>query len=247
VRIRSLASQFHEFVQAMPFLSKTKTSVTWAIVFALVSSWLAVGNAQATSIISGTAKVTDGDTIKISGTKIRIHGIDAPEGKQTCKLPDKIIRCGAIATDAMKKLVKGITVTCQQTDTDRYGRTIAICRANGVDIGQRLVQTGWAIAYRRYSTRYVVDEDAARAGKLGMWKGEFVKPWEWRRGVRLSSNKQKLSTTGCKIKGNISKSGRIYHVPESRWYDQTKIDEGSGEKWFCKVEDAEQAGWRPPT
>jgi endonuclease YncB( thermonuclease family) len=211
-----------------------------------VSSWPAVGNAQAASTISGQAIVTDGDTIKINNANIRIHGIDAPESKQTCKRMVETIRCGALATDAMKELVSGHTVTCEQTDTDRYSRVVAICRVNGIDIGQRLVQTGWAVAYRRYSTRYATDEDAARAGKLGMWQGEFVKPWNWRQGARLQSATATSGKTGCKIKGNISKSGRIYHVPGSRWYDRTKIDEGKGEKWFCNASEAEQAGWRPP-
>jgi hypothetical protein len=53
-------------------------------------------------------------------------------------------------------------------------------------------------------------------------------------------------TSGCKIKGNISKSGKIYHGPGSRWYDRTKIDEAKGEKWFCSTSEAEQAGWRAP-
>jgi hypothetical protein len=102
------------------------------------------------------------------------------------------------------------------------------------------------LLYRRYSTRYVADEDAARAGKQGMWQGEFVKPWDWRRGVRLKSASATTGKTGCKIKGNISKSGKIYHMPGSRWYDRTKIDEAKGEKWFCSSSDAEQAGWRSP-
>ena len=68
-------------------------------------------------------------------------------------LSGKVIRCGAMATTEMKKLVNGYTITCQQTDTDRYGRVVAICSAEGIDIGQRLVQSGWAVAYRRYSAR----------------------------------------------------------------------------------------------
>jgi hypothetical protein len=50
----------------------------------------------------------------------------------------------------------------------------------------------------------------------------------------------------CRIKGNISERGHIYHAPGSRWYDETKIDESKGERWFCTVEEAEKAGWRPP-
>jgi endonuclease YncB( thermonuclease family) len=238
--------RLREFIQIISFLSQMKTSVIMVAALIHISPWLVIGNAQAAETIAGPATVTDGDTLKINNKKIRVHGIDAPESKQTCKLRDRVIRCGTLATSAMEKLVTGNEVKCQQTDTDRYGRTIAICRANGVDVGRRLVQTGWAVAYRRYSTRYVGDEDAARAGKLGMWQGEFVMPWDWRRGVRLQSASATSNETGCKIKGNISKSGKIYHVPGSRWYDRAKIDEGRGERWFCNSSEAEQAGWRSP-
>jgi endonuclease YncB( thermonuclease family) len=51
---------------------------------------------------------------------------------------------------------------------------------------------------------------------------------------------------GCRIKGNISQNGRIYHVPGSPSYDQTKIDTSKGERWFCSEAEARAAGWRPP-
>ena len=52
---------------------------------------------------------------------------------------------------------------------------------------------------------------------------------------------------GCRIKGNInSKGDRIYHVPGSPDYENTKIDESKGERWFCSVEEAREAGWRAP-
>jgi endonuclease YncB( thermonuclease family) len=50
----------------------------------------------------------------------------------------------------------------------------------------------------------------------------------------------------CRIKGNISQSGRIYHVPGSSYYDHTTIDESKGERWFCSEAEARAAGWRPP-
>lgn len=50
----------------------------------------------------------------------------------------------------------------------------------------------------------------------------------------------------CAIKGNISSSGRIYHVPGSPHYDATKIDESKGERWFCTEDEARAAGWRAP-
>ena len=47
-----------------------------------------------------------------------------------------------------------------------------------------MVRNGWALAYRRYSMDYVDDEAAARQARVGMWRGKFVAPWEWRRGRR---------------------------------------------------------------
>ena len=47
-----------------------------------------------------------------------------------------------------------------------------------------LVKNGWALAYRRYSKAYVGQEQAAQAAGRGMWRGEFVMPWDWRKGVR---------------------------------------------------------------
>ena len=50
------------------------------------------------------------------------------------------------------------------------------------------------------------------------------------------------------IKGNRSSSGeRIFHTPDSAYYDRTEIDESKGEVWFCTEEDAISAGWRPPS
>jgi endonuclease YncB( thermonuclease family) len=50
----------------------------------------------------------------------------------------------------------------------------------------------------------------------------------------------------CRIKGNISESGRIYHVPGSEWYGRTQIDASRGERWFCSEAEAQAAGWRAP-
>ena len=58
---------------------------------------------------------------------------------------------------------------------DRYGRV------GGEDVNATMVRHGWALAYRRYSTDYEDDEDDARAAKVGLWAGEFMPPWEWRK------------------------------------------------------------------
>lgn len=131
--------------------------------------------------ISGPVRVIDGDTLEIEGKKIRLFGIDAPELNQTCEWPNQTIQCGEIAKTAMMDLVAGAKVICQEKDTDRYGRTVAVCFAEGFDIGRNMVHTGWALAYRKYSMDYVDTESKAQQAKHGMWKGEFVLPWEWRK------------------------------------------------------------------
>ena len=52
----------------------------------------------------------------------------------------------------------------------------------------------------------------------------------------------------CRIKGNINvDSGeRVYHTPDSPWYERTEIDTEAGEQWFCTEREAQAAGWRAP-
>ncbi len=95
--------------------------------------------------IAGPAKVIDGDTIEISGQWIRLHGIDAPEGRQTCGRDTVTWLCGAEATRALRRFIDGRRATCQEHDVDRYGR-IAFCHAGGQDLNGRLVAEGMALA-----------------------------------------------------------------------------------------------------
>ena len=76
------------------------------------------------------------------------------------------------------------SVACRILDTDRYGRLIAVCHRDGVNLNAWMVRDGHALAYRRYSGDYVSHENAARARRVGVWQGRFVAPWDWRRGVR---------------------------------------------------------------
>ena len=90
-------------------------------------------------------------------------------------------RCGWEATNALANIVGKHWVTCSKRDTDRYGRVVAVCRAGPINLNAWMVGNGWAVAYRRYSKDYVRDEDDAKAGRKGMWRGEFMMPWDWRR------------------------------------------------------------------
>ena len=135
--------------------------------------------------ITGVASVTDGDSLEIRGIRIRLHGVDAPESRQLCTRPSgQAWRCGQQAALALSDRIGRRSVSCVARDTDRYGRTIAVCSLDGVDLNGWMAGEGWAVAYRRYSRDYVNDEaDARRAGR-NIWSGTFVMPWDWRRGVR---------------------------------------------------------------
>lgn len=132
--------------------------------------------------VTGTASVIDGDTIEIHGRRIRLWGIDAPESTQTCKIARKPWRCGQRAALALWDQIKYRVVTCEHRDTDRYGRMVAVCTVGGRDIAGWLVSEGWAVDYPQYSDgAYAVREGIAALRRRGMWQGEFVYPWEWRR------------------------------------------------------------------
>ena len=134
--------------------------------------------------LSGRARVTDGDTIKIGKTRIRLFGIDAPEIKQTCAVNGKVWDCGHKARQALVKAIGKWLVRCEEKDRDQYKRVVAICIAGGVNLNSLMVRDGWALAYRRYASDYEQDELVARDGKLGLWQGAFVPPWNWRRSRR---------------------------------------------------------------
>ena len=160
----------------------------------LVSLFLLVPSVVVADI-TGKPRVIDGDTIEIAGERIRLHGIDAPESKQTCTDKDgKEWRCGQDATFALANLIQNHWITCKGDGRDRYGRLIAVCFAGPYDLNAMMVQRGWALAYRRYSSEYVDEEADAKANKDGLWRGEFVPPWEWRRGKRLPE------TTGMRLR-----------------------------------------------
>ena len=131
--------------------------------------------------LTGIASVIDADTIELHGTRIRLVGIDAPEGRQTCDLDGQPWRCGQAAALALADHIEGKTLDCRGDDLDRYGRRLTVCYIGTEDVNGWLVSEGWAMAYRRYSVAYVPQEDSARIGRRGIWAGTFQMPWDWRK------------------------------------------------------------------
>lgn len=145
---------------------------------------ISIGHAYAADLIIGRASVVDGDTLEITGERIRLDGIDAPESWQQCQDAEAVdYRCGAVAAKALDEfLAQSRPTECRRVSRDRYGRTVAVCtRADGADIPSWLVRHGHALDWPKYSKgRYAPQQHAARAAKEGMWAGGFVEPWEAR-------------------------------------------------------------------
>ncbi len=134
---------------------------------------------------SGQFAVIDGDSLRKDGAEFRLHAIDAPELNQTCTSASGTeYACGREARDELRHLVSGAKLDCRVTDTDRYGRAVAICSAGHAEINAEMVRSGWALAYRSHGLDYVAEEDAARAARLGIWQGRFERPEDWRRRQR---------------------------------------------------------------
>ena len=141
--------------------------------------------------LSGEVTVIDGDTVVLHGpgasTTIRLHGIDAPESGQLCSIMGETSQCGRESTSALKSEISDREVTCHPKTTDRYDRVVAVCFVGGKDLSAYMVRSGWAMAYRKYSQDYVALENRAAAGKLGIWRGGFTAPWEYRKALKSHS------------------------------------------------------------
>ena len=126
-------------------------------------------------------KIIDGDTIHLNGEKIRFTGIDTPELKQTCTKNNEVILCGIEARKLLIKKIGQNEVQCKKEGKDQYKRTLAECFVNDVSLSSYLVRKGYAFAYRKYSKKFVNDEEYAKKNNFGMWSMNFEYPWDFRK------------------------------------------------------------------
>tara|TARA_B100001175_G_C19007442_1_gene401840 strand:+ start:14 stop:493 length:480 start_codon:yes stop_codon:yes gene_type:complete len=134
-----------------------------------------------TSIKLQDIEITDGDTIKINGERIRFSGIDTPELKQVCVKDGAKNLCGIKAKEILADKIANNKVNCLSEGKDQYKRTLAECFVNDESLSSYLVRSGYAFAYRKYSNKFIKDEDYARMKKIGMWSMEFKYPWDYRK------------------------------------------------------------------
>ena len=126
-------------------------------------------------------KIIDGDTIHLNKEKIRFTGIDTPELKQTCSKNNEIIYCGIEARQLLIDKIGKNQVYCIREGKDQYNRTLAECFIKDLSLSKFLVREGYAFAYRKYSKKFINDENYARKKSMGMWSMKFEYPWDWRK------------------------------------------------------------------
>lgn len=221
--------------------------------FLLAISLLVVAGSAQSETFSGTFRVVDGDTLDFEGEVIRLLDMDAPETGQKCRRGGKSYQAGVEALNWLKELTRA-GVACEAGKQDKYGRWLGTCTlSNGRDLGQAMVLNGWAFTYRDTPT-YAKEQAQAAENGFGVHAGDCEKPWDFR-DQKWTKGAETAPDPNCPIKGNISKSGRVYHTPWSQWYGKTKITttncESDGgarycEQWFCNEGQARSAGWRAP-
>ena len=130
--------------------------------------------------ISGPAVAIDGDTLEMTGFRIRLFGVDAVELHQTCERDGAAWGCGEDAKALLSAFVAGQAIACEQRDTDVYGRVVAVCRAGRLDLSAAMARAGFAVALRDFSEDYLAAADGAKAQRAGIWGSQFAEPAAWR-------------------------------------------------------------------
>ena len=147
------------------------------LIFYLFSSIFFLTN----NLYASHVTVVDGDTIKLGDVKIRFSGIDAPEINQTCVASEGKVACGKISRDILITKVTNSKISCTDEGKDFYGRVLSECFVNGESLSKYLVREGFAFAYRKYSDKFILDEEYAKSNRLGMWSMKFQYPWNYRK------------------------------------------------------------------
>lgn len=136
----------------------------------------------AAQTITGTAMALDGDTIEMTGQRLRLFGIDAPELEQTCQRDGTSWDCGAKARRQLALMIEGAEIECTSRAQDAQGAAIAECTLEGRDLSEAMVAAGLAIAIETGpgNAPYSDLEQRVRLGRGGLWAGTFDRPSQWR-------------------------------------------------------------------
>jgi endonuclease YncB( thermonuclease family) len=212
-------------------------AILWS---ALAAAAPALGQTASPGIV-----VIDGDTLEVDGNVLRLYGIDAPELGQTCLDKSKRWRCGLQAALELRGLLSiWGNVQCGIVHSDEEG-TRAICyNPQYDDPAEVLLARGLATALPDSIPAYKRAEIQAKNAKLGIWRGDFVEPSEWRNGKRLAGPADSPAEV-CDVKGIVTDKGNhVYYVPTDANYADITVSPDRGERMFCSDDEAELAGWK---
>jgi endonuclease YncB( thermonuclease family) len=198
-------------------------------------------------------RVIDGDTLQVDGRVVQLYGIDAPELGQLCATNGSSWHCGTDAALALSKLValNRSTLRCAPWRADGKGAedsspgtALRVCEVGDQDLAVLMLQNGNGLALPGAFPDYVQAQTQAKQAGLGLWRGDFVPPWQWRAGV-TSPDRPSDATRDCNVKGVIAADGqRLYYVPTDPEYRAISVEPKLGGKMFCSDDEARQAGWR---
>ncbi|MFY0595787.1 MAG: thermonuclease family protein [Cognatishimia sp.] len=119
---------------------------------------IALCSALAFPVTAQSLHVRDADTIVVSGTPVRLNGVDAPELGT---------RAGQDAKRWMVNYLRGKEINCDLNGERTHDRWVGICYADGKDIGAAVIRAGHALDCRRYSGgRYRKFETAAAKSRI---------------------------------------------------------------------------------
>ncbi|MFN7095484.1 MAG: thermonuclease family protein, partial [Burkholderiales bacterium] len=77
------------------------------------------------------------------------------------------------AKKKLESLINNQEITCQKKGTDKYGRIVAICFLDHLNLNAEMVKSGYAVSYGK---EFSQEEAYAKAHKLGIWKSRFTSP-----------------------------------------------------------------------
>ncbi len=150
-------------------------------VLIVLAGFTAVAAAQD---LAGTATPINADHFSIQDIQIALYGIDAPEPDQGgCFAGRRSFGCYDNALRQLQILTSTGPLECMDTgETDVLGTPYMICTAGGEDVGEAMVLAGVAFAFRQQTDKYVEAEEAAKAGRMGLWQPglRYDMPWDWR-------------------------------------------------------------------
>lgn len=207
-------------------------------------------------VISGQALALDGDTLELTGQRLRLVESDAPELRQTCQRDGAEWACGAQAKDQLATLIAGQDVICEGRRPAPDNALLATCRVGDVYLAEAMVAAGLAVVTPEGEATLAQLQERVKQHRLGIWTGDFDSPDVWRKAnpkaglppvraaaARSESGRRKVyrNAFGCAIKGNDSyRQGElIYYLPGMKYYDGTRP-----EALFCTEEEAQAAGFR---